>query len=63
VEIVTSETEDTYSIDMSGLSNITVKENQDGFVVALIDDQGFETVRGFGANPAKAINDLHRNLI
>ena len=51
------------SIDLRKLSNITIREEENGFVVALTDDEGYETVRGFGTSPTEAMNDLHRNLI
>lgn len=51
------------SIDLRKLSNITIREEENGFVVALKDDEGYETVRGFGMSPTEAMNDLHRNLI
>ncbi|MFM1876047.1 MAG: hypothetical protein RL266_1784 [Bacteroidota bacterium] len=51
------------SIEVALLKNITIRECETGFVVALTDDEGFETVRGYGPNPTEAMNDLHRNLI
>ena len=52
-----------HHIDPSGLSNIAIREEGNEFVVALIDNEGFETVRGFGLSLTEAMNDLHRNLI
>ena len=51
------------TVDLSQLQNFTVRKEENGFVVALMDDGGFESVRGFGNTPVEAINDLHRNLI
>lgn len=51
------------TIDLGQLQNFTIREEENGFVVALKDDEGFETVRGFGVSPTEAMNDLHRNLI
>ena len=52
-----------HSIETSALTNFSITEDENGFVVALTDDEGFESVRGFGSTPVEAMNDLHRNLI
>ncbi len=57
------DTATTTKVDLSQLQNFTIREEENGFVVALKDDEGYETVRGFGPNPTEALNDLHRNLI
>lgn len=50
-------------IQISALSNISITEDENGFIVAIVDDNGFESIRGFGETPTEAMNDLHRNLI
>ena len=50
-------------IEISALSNLSITEDENGFVVAIVDDNGFESLRGFGETPTEAMNDLHRNLI
>ena len=32
-------------------------------IAILIDDKGFEILKGYGSNMIEAINDLHQNLI
>lgn len=51
------------SIEIESLKNIAVRKSENGFVVALIDNEGVEMVRGYGETPSKALNDLHGNLI
>jgi hypothetical protein len=63
MESLASETTFNHSIDLSQLQNFAIREAENGFVVALTDDEGFESVRGFGNTPTEAINDLHSNLI
>jgi len=63
VESLAYETTTNHSIDLSHLQNFAIREAENGFVVALTDDEGFESVRGFGNTPTEAINDLHSNLI
>lgn len=63
MESLASETIVNHSVDLSQLQNFAIREEENGFVVALVDDGGFETVRGFGNSPTEAMNDLHRNLI
>ncbi|MFT4545951.1 MAG: hypothetical protein ACI9UR_002777 [Bacteroidia bacterium] len=53
MESGTSVTTINHSIETSALSNISITE----------DDNGFESIRGFGNTPTEAMNDLHRNLI
>jgi hypothetical protein len=54
-------TKDT--IQVEELSNIKITESENGFVVALTDQEGFEIVRGFGDTLTEALNDMHSNLI
>ncbi|MCF8275368.1 MAG: hypothetical protein K9J17_01435 [Flavobacteriales bacterium] len=63
MQIATSEATEGASIELEALRHITVREENNGFVVSLTDDMGFETVRGYGNSPTEALNDLHRNLI
>ena len=63
MESLQYETTINHSIDLSQLQNFAIREEENGFVVALTDDEGFESVRGFGNTPTEAINDLHSNLI
>ena len=58
-----SELEVYDSIQIGSLKNISVRENENGFVVALVDNEGVEMVRGYGETPFQALNDLHGNLI
>ncbi|MCB9191770.1 MAG: hypothetical protein H6603_01210 [Flavobacteriales bacterium] len=53
----------TDTIQVEKLSNIHINETENGFVVALTDQEGFEIVRGFGDTVTKALNDMHGNLI
>ena len=53
----------SHSIETCALNNFSISEEDNGFVVAIVDDNGFETIRGFGETPTEAMNDLHRNLI
>lgn len=45
------------------LKNIRITEVDNGFSATLIDNDGFEIVRGFGQTITEALNDLHSNLI
>ena len=63
MESLAYETTTNHSIDLSHLQNFAIREAENGFVVALTDDEGFESVRGFGNTPTEGINDLHSNLI
>ena len=51
------------NLKLEGLKHIMVEENSDGFVATLVDNSGFEIVRGFGSDTTEALNDLHSNLI
>lgn len=53
----------TDTIQVEELSNIQITESENGFVVALTDQEGFEIVRGFGDTVTEALNDMHSNLI
>jgi hypothetical protein len=55
--------ETTDTIQTEELSNIRVSETETGFVVALVDGEEFEIVRGFGDTITEALNDMHSNLI
>ena len=52
-----------HSVELKQLQNFALREDENGFVVAIVDDNGFESLRGFGETPTEAMNDLHRNLI
>ncbi|MDB4655369.1 hypothetical protein OAE48_00830 [Flavobacteriales bacterium] len=52
-----------HSVETGALTNFSITEDENGFVVAIVDDNGFESIRGFGETPTEAMNDLHRNLI
>ncbi|MCW5518113.1 hypothetical protein [Muriicola sp. Z0-33] len=36
---------------------------QSKYVVTLIDERGYEIVRGYGTSNIEAINDMHSNII
>ena len=33
------------------------------YIVALVDDGGYEIIRGYGETAIEALNDMHNNLI
>ena len=51
------------TIDLTQLSNVSVRQENDEFIASLMDDEGMELLRGFGHSPIEALNDLHGNLI
>lgn len=51
------------TLETTELKNIKISFQNGEYIATLIDDKGFEVIRGFGINPTEAINDLHKNLI
>lgn len=48
---------------LNELKHLKFKENNDEYVVALVDATGFEIIRGFGPTATEALNDLHGCLL
>ena len=55
-----SSTDILFSTD---LKHLKFKKNKKEFIVTLIDEDGFEILKGYGISPTEAINDLHSNLL
>ncbi len=45
------------------LENIELDRVGGEYIAKLLDEGGFEVVKGYGASPIDAVNDLHSNLI
>lgn len=50
-------------IKISEFKNLKFEYIKNKYVATLIDNQGFEILKGYGVSITKAINDLHHNLI
>lgn len=44
------------------LIGINIIESADVFIATLVDPNGYEILKGYGKDPAGAINDLHSTL-
>lgn len=51
------------TIKVNELKNIKIILENNQYTAVLVDDEGFDIIRGFGSTPTEAINDLHINLI
>ena len=43
--------------------HLLFEQKNDEYVVTLVDKKGYKILKGYGTSTAKAINDLHHNLI
>lgn len=50
-------------INLSDLSYLKFDKKTTKYIVTLIDEKGFEIIKGYGKTLEIAINDLHHNLI
>lgn len=50
------------SISTSEFKNLKFEFIKNEYIVTLIDDQGYEIIKGDGTSVINAINDLHNNL-
>lgn len=50
-------------IPASELENLKFEYYNNEYVVALVDAQGNEIIKGYGSSVVDAINDMHRNLL
>jgi len=50
-------------ITISELKNLRCEYIKNEYVVTLVDNLGFEILKGYGNSIVDAINDLHQNLI
>jgi len=50
-------------INLGQLNHLRFEKSNEEYIVTLIDDFGFESLKGYGASPIEAINDLHQTLI
>ncbi|WP_157614247.1 hypothetical protein [Pseudotamlana agarivorans] len=50
-------------INLSELKNLRFEYIKNEYVVTLVDNLGFEILKGYGISITEAINDLHQNLI
>ncbi|GHC60734.1 hypothetical protein [Ulvibacter litoralis] len=50
-------------ITISELKNLKFEYIKNEYVIALVDNQGFEILKEYGISIVDAINDLHQNLI
>jgi len=46
-----------------GLKHLKFEYVSSEYVVTLVDNKGYEILRGYGNSIIEAINDLHHNLI
>ncbi len=43
--------------------HLLFEQKRDEYIVTLVDKKGYKILKGYGTSTAKAINDLHHNLI
>jgi len=48
---------------LTELKNLKFQKNKNEIMVTLVDNDGFEILKGYGMSPTEAINDLHSNLL
>jgi hypothetical protein len=50
-------------IKIEELEHLNVEFINHEYIATLIDSVGYGILKGYGSTPAKALNDLHNNLI
>ncbi|MCR9289152.1 MAG: hypothetical protein NXI23_17390 [Bacteroidetes bacterium] len=50
-------------IEIHCLKNLKFEKSDNEYMVTLVDNTGFEILKGYGKTTTEAINDLHHNLI
>jgi hypothetical protein len=53
----------TYTLDCTKLKYIKLEFIKEQYEATIIDQKGFEIVKGYGTSPESAINDLIHGLI
>ena len=51
------------TINVCELSYLKFDKKAEEHIVTLIDEEGFEVLKGYGKTLTTALNDLHQNLI
>ena len=50
-------------LSKADLKHLKFQKSEKEYIVTLIDDRGYEILKGYGKSTIEAINDLHHNLI
>lgn len=53
----------TNCIELTNFKYLRFYQMKNQNIAVLIDDKGFEIIKGYGSSLVDALNDLHQNLI